>query len=118
MSEPTAPVNATDPLRILGLSRVATEEEVRSRYLKLVKQFPPERDPERFREIHAAFQAARDPLVLARHLLTAPEDSPPTWSEVIERQKASPPDFSVDLLLSLGNRDNNFIDEPHGEHNE
>ena len=94
----------TDPFQVLGLSKDAGEAEVRSRYLELVKRFPPEREPDRFREIHAAFQAAQDPLVMARHLLELPDDSsPPRWSDVIEQQKSSPPELNVSFLLSLGN---------------
>ena len=94
----------TNPLRTLGLSIEATQEEIRARYLKLIKQFPPERDPQRFQEIQTAFQSAKDPLVLARTLLKAPSETPPNWNDVIEREKSNPPALSVALLLSLGNR--------------
>ncbi len=94
----------TDPLRTLGLSIKATQEEIRARYLELIKQFPPERDPQRFQEIQIAYQSAKDPLVLARTLLKAPSDTPPNWADVIEREKSNPPALSVELLLSLGNR--------------
>ncbi len=93
-----------DPLRILGLSMNATPEEIRARYLELIKQFPPEREPKRFQEIQAAFQSAKDPLSLARTLLEAPSADPPNWNEVIEKEESNPPAISVDLLLSLGNR--------------
>lgn len=95
----------TDPLRTLGLSIEATQEEIRARYLELMKQFPPEREPQRFQEIQIAYQSAKDPLILARTLLKAPLETPPNWSEVIEKEKSNPPAQSVDLLLSLGNRE-------------
>lgn len=94
----------TDPFRVLGVPREASEEEIRSRYLQLVKQFPPEREPERFREIRAAYETARDPLALADCLLEPPSETPPRWSEVIAAQEANPPPLTVELLLSLGNR--------------
>ncbi len=93
-----------DPFRVLGLSNQASEDTIRSRYLELVKQFPPDRDPARFREIHAAYEAARDPLVNAAHLTQPPDDQPVSWSEVIDEQKARPPRLSAEFLLSLGNR--------------
>lgn len=52
----------TDPHEVLGLSRAADEAETRRRYLELVRQFPPDRDPARFAEIRAAYDEVRDPL--------------------------------------------------------
>ena len=94
-----------DPFKVLGLPTDAGEVEIRARYLELVKQFPPEREPERFRELHAAYQAANDPLVIARRLIVPPSDDPPEWFETLEEQKRKPPALTPRLLLSLGNRD-------------
>ncbi len=101
-----------DPLRILGLTIEATHEEIRARYLELIKQFPPEREPQRFQEIQAAFRSTKDPLALARTLLEAPSAEPPNWSEVIDKEGSNPPAISVDLLLSLGNRQENSEEAP------
>ena len=51
----------TDPYEILGLPRQADEAEIRRRYLELVREFPPDRAPERFTAIHEAYEALRDP---------------------------------------------------------
>jgi hypothetical protein len=45
----------------LGLPANADEAQIRSRYLELVREFPPDRAPERFAEIRAAFDDLRDP---------------------------------------------------------
>lgn len=45
---------------ILGLSFPATEEEIRSAYLNLVKRFPPERFPKEFPAITEAYEALKD----------------------------------------------------------
>ena len=37
-----------DPYETLGLSPDAGESEIRRRYLELVREFPPDRAPERF----------------------------------------------------------------------
>lgn len=95
---------SADPFTILGVSNDAGEAEVRARYLELVRQFPPEREPEKFREIRAAFEAAKDPLSIARRLIAPPSDEVPQWSDVLEAQKRSPPRLSPAFLLSLGNR--------------
>ncbi len=51
-----------DPYEQLGLPPSADETEIRQRYLELVRQFPPDRAPERFAEIRAAYDALRDPV--------------------------------------------------------
>lgn len=98
-----------DPFLILGLPREANETEIRARYLELVKQFPPDQAPDKFREIRAAFEAAKDPLVIARRLTDPPDpdQEPLSWEAAIENQKQIPPKFTVGFLLSLGNRDPN-----------
>lgn len=97
--------NTDDPFTILGVLADADESEVRARYLELVKQFPPERDPEKFHQIRAAFDAVKDPLSIAKRLLAPPDqEDVPEWSKVIEAQKQHPPRLSTALLLSLGNR--------------
>lgn len=93
------------PFRVLGLPVGASQSEVRARYLELIKRFPPEREPEKFQQIQAAFKAAEDPLVLARSLLVPPDpDDAPTWDSVIQRHSKRPPAMQVDFLLSLGNQ--------------
>jgi DnaJ domain len=52
----------SDPHEVLGLPRAADEAETRRRYLELVRQFPPDRDPTRFAEIRAAYDQVRDPV--------------------------------------------------------
>ena len=52
----------SDPYEVLGLPRHADEAEIRRRYLELVREFPPDRDPERFTAIRAAYDAVRDPV--------------------------------------------------------
>ena len=44
----------------LGLSPSAAGEEIRQRYLELVRAHPPSRDPERFQQISAACDALKD----------------------------------------------------------
>lgn len=94
-----------DPFEVLGISRDASEESIRATYLELVKKFPPERDPEKFRQIQAAYAAAKDPLQLAQRLLDSLDpDDIPEWSDAIDEHEKRPPKLKVDFLLSLGNR--------------
>ncbi|MGN6545708.1 MAG: J domain-containing protein [Aureliella sp.] len=94
-----------DPLEVLGLPRQASEAEIRARYLELVKQYPPDREPDKFREIRAAYEATKDPLIVAERLMEPPDDEVPAWTDVIEAQKRNPPKLAVGFLVSLGNRD-------------
>jgi len=50
-----------DPYAVLDLASHASLDEVRARYLQLVRENPPERAPERFAEIRAAYEELRDP---------------------------------------------------------
>jgi curved DNA-binding protein CbpA len=57
----------SDPYEILGLPLHADEAAIRRRYLELVRASPPDRDPERFAAVRAAYDEVRDP---ARRLST------------------------------------------------
>lgn len=50
-----------DPFATLGLPLHASPDEVRARYLQLVRENPPDRAPERFAAIRAAYDELRDP---------------------------------------------------------
>ena len=50
-----------NPHAVLDLKRDATPDEVRQAYLALVRRYPPDREPEKFREIHDAYQLLCDP---------------------------------------------------------
>lgn len=45
---------------ILDLPLTASDQEIRDRYLELVKKFTPERDPKRFNLIAQAYDALKD----------------------------------------------------------
>jgi DnaJ-class molecular chaperone len=64
-----------DSYQTLGLPSDADEAQIRSRYLQLVREFPPDRAPERFVEIRAAFDDLRNPIAQLEkkifHLSTA-----------------------------------------------
>lgn len=52
----------TDPYATLGLTRTASAQEIKQAYFALVRAHPPERDPERFKQIRAAYERLRDPV--------------------------------------------------------
>ena len=51
-----------DPYEVLGLDPSADLATIRRRYLELVRQNSPEREPERFAAIRAAYDELRDPI--------------------------------------------------------
>ena len=50
-----------DPYTVLGLERTATAAEIKTAYFALVRAHPPERDPETFKRVRAAYERLRDP---------------------------------------------------------
>lgn len=103
MNHSPSSMGARAPHEVLGLAASATVEEVRSRYLELVKEFPPERDPDRFHEIHQAYLGCCDPLTQAKRIInTRPE--PRRWEEIMAEADQRAPRLGVETLLSLGNQ--------------
>jgi curved DNA-binding protein CbpA len=50
----------SDPYELMGLPADSDDETIRRRYLELVRQFPPERSPEKFAAIRQAYESLRD----------------------------------------------------------
>jgi DnaJ-class molecular chaperone len=50
----------SDPYTILELPADSDDEAIRRRYLQLVRQYPPERHPEKFAEIRRAYEKLKD----------------------------------------------------------
>jgi curved DNA-binding protein CbpA len=59
----------TDPYAVLGLPPDSDDDSIRRRYLELVRQFTPERHPEKFAAIRQAYESLRDLDTRLRHRL-------------------------------------------------
>lgn len=88
--------------QVLGVPLNADPETLRKRYLQLVREFPPDRDPARFAEIRTAYDELRDPAKTLRQLLFA-RNAPRSLEEVVVEGKSKTGNrrFSTSLLLSL-----------------
>ena len=59
----------SDPFDVLGVDRQSDDAAIRRRYLELVRQYPPDREPERFAAIRQAYEQLRDPVVRLESML-------------------------------------------------
>lgn len=92
----------TDPYDVLGLSAQASDAEIRGRYLELVRQFPPDRAPERFAQVRAAFDELRDPIErLQRQLFSLQTKDSLEALAADLRQRLQAARLGVDVLLAL-----------------
>ncbi len=56
-----ANLQSTDPYAVLGLPQGASLREVKRAYFDLVRQYPPEEQPDAFKVIRAAYEKLRTP---------------------------------------------------------
>jgi len=91
-----------DPYQVLGIDSSADTETIRKRYLALVREFSPERAPERFAEIRAAYETLRDPVTSLNTRLFDLASSE-TFDKLIldEKQQIQQQRIPTDVLLSL-----------------
>lgn len=87
-----------NPYDVLGLPRQASETDIKRAYFQLVRQFPPERQPEKFRDIRTAYEQLRDPEHRARIDLFLVQPPP-----LLPKQRRPSYDLSVhvDDLVTL-----------------
>jgi preprotein translocase subunit Sec63 len=50
----------SDPFSTLGVGEDADDDQIKQRYLSLVRLFPPDREPERFQAYRAAYESLSD----------------------------------------------------------
>jgi curved DNA-binding protein CbpA len=90
----------TDPYQVLDLPTSADEAAIRKRYLELVKQYPPDRAPEKFAAIRAAYEALRNrDQRLSRQLFEV--DHKTTLQTVVEEIACQAPRRRVSLAQLL-----------------
>ena len=95
----------SDPYAVLGLPLDSSDEQIRRRYLELVRTHTPERAPERFAAVREAYERLRDPVVQLRfRLFEAGEDDSLDSLIADARSGAAQRRATVDELLALGRK--------------
>lgn len=61
-----------DPFAVLGIADTSDDDAIRLRYLQLVKEFSPEKNPEKFAQIRQAYEQLKDRDTRLRHRLFEP----------------------------------------------
>jgi curved DNA-binding protein CbpA len=86
MSEPYL-----DPYEVLGIERTASAASLKQAYFARVRAHPPERDPEMFKRIRAAYERLRDPSSRMETDMLMLE----RWPEPTRRRRAPKLDLSL-----------------------
>ena len=71
------PTRPADPYTVLGIDRQASEAEIKRAYFRLVREYSPENEPEKFQEIRAAYEQLRAPETRAQADLFLLQPPPP-----------------------------------------
>lgn len=83
-----------DPRQILGIPPDAGDVEIRAAYLRKVKEYPPDREPQEFEKVREAYEILRDPRRRTRQLLLSADPKQPLVSllegRVSERRFTGP----------------------------
>ncbi|MDR1924376.1 MAG: J domain-containing protein [Planctomycetaceae bacterium] len=53
----------------LGVEPGCSDTEIRKRYLELLRQFPPEKFPEKFNRLHDAYEMLKNPIAMMDEML-------------------------------------------------
>jgi len=75
-----------NPYAVLGVSRQATDAEIRQAYFARVRQNPPEKDPAKFKQIRAAYEALKNEAERARTALTQFEEPSLSFAALPSRE--------------------------------
>jgi curved DNA-binding protein CbpA len=98
--QPDLRPNVTDPYAVLGLSRNADQAEVRGAYFALVRQHPPEQDPDMFKRIRAAYDKLRTAQRRAETDLFMLQPPPP-WQAPKRQPKADTSLTREEILIAV-----------------
>jgi curved DNA-binding protein CbpA len=70
-------LTASDPYRILGLPPTVGQADIKQAYFALIRQYPPETEPEKFKIIRGAYEKLKDVRRRTETDIFRPQPSPP-----------------------------------------
>ncbi|EXJ15733.1 J domain-containing protein [Imhoffiella purpurea] len=90
-----------DPYLVLGVADDADDAQIERAYRQGIKTYPPERDPERFQALRAAYEALRTRRARLAHRLF--DSSEPEPIDILDRAAplGTPQRPSADLIAAL-----------------
>ncbi len=93
------PLLPEDPYKVLGVERQATEAEIKQAYFSLVREHPPERDPEGFKRVRAAYEKLRTATERIETDLFPIDDQPLTLElAALRRPETEPPPITLETI--------------------
>jgi curved DNA-binding protein CbpA len=95
------PGRGDNPYKVLGIEREASEAEIKRAYFSLVREHPPERDPEGFKRIRAAYEqlkASKDRAETDLFLIDEP--SRPQVLSALRRSEAEPAPVTLETIIA------------------
>jgi curved DNA-binding protein CbpA len=78
MAERQPDLTANDPYLVLGLPKTATQVEIKRAYFALIRQYPPEKEPGKFKIVRTAYEKIKDATRRAETDIFLPQ-APPAW---------------------------------------
>ena len=76
---------SANPFDVLGVDETASDDEIKKAYFQKVRQFTPEKHPERFKQIRQAYDLLKDPSLRLEAEVFRPANPPsPAVSEEVE----------------------------------
>jgi curved DNA-binding protein CbpA len=100
MLEHEPDLTASDPYLVLGLAKTASQVEIKRAYFALIRQYPPETDPEKFKIIRAAYEKIKDATRRAETDIFLPQ-APPVWQPPKINLSLDTTFHPSDVLLAL-----------------
>ncbi len=98
--QPDLSPGVSDPYAVLGLAPTADQSQIRAAYFALVRQHPPEEDPETFKRIRAAYDKLRTAQRRAETDLFMLQPPPP-WDPPKRQPKVDTSVSRAEVLAAL-----------------
>lgn len=89
----------TEARALMGVGDDASPQELHAAYLRLVRQHPPDRDPEQFESIRNAYDLLRNPRARAMQVISGPNPLAPLL-ELVSEAKSPLRHVSMDLWMA------------------